>query len=224
MKQINGSPTLVNIGPVRLSYLSVFKPRKSAKDDGSEEYSVMLLLPKEASEFSPDPRAEINGAATAVKAALSAKFGDAAPKVFKNCMKDGDKEVNEDTGAAKYPGFWYIRASCKPEYPPILVDGQGRRVPTNAPWTSGDWGIVQVNFFGYDNKSKGVSAGLRGIQFLYKDEPLGGDAAASPDAIASSFDVVDNAHAPVASGPAHYGDQGSGGWQPDDNDDPFADS
>ena len=45
------------IGPVRFSYMSVFKPRLREKDGGEKvpEYSAVLLVPKKPNEFCPDP-------------------------------------------------------------------------------------------------------------------------------------------------------------------------
>lgn len=157
------------VGPVRFAFLSVFKPRKNYNENGME-FSVVLLIPKEPNEFCKDPKAIGKALTDQIKEVAEAKFGSKTVQ-YKNPFQDGDKELRDD-GTPKHPGYWFVRASAKEEYPPKLIDGKKNEV-TNG-WQSGDWGYAQVHLFAYDNKSKGVGIGLRAIQFLRHDEPLGG--------------------------------------------------
>lgn len=159
------------IGPVRLSYLSVFKPRKNDLN-GEMEYSVRLLIPKTPTDKCPNPKALAKIAADAIKAAAVAKLGDKISN-YDNPLRDGDTELDANDNP-KEPGYWYINAKAKEDYPPDLLNAS--RIPATAEmgWQSGDWGKVALTFYGYDQKKKGVGCGLRGIQFLYKDEALGG--------------------------------------------------
>lgn len=171
------------IGPVRFSYMTVFRPRVN-QSKGAEEYSVVLLIPKQPNEFCKDPVAVGKNANGLIKAALSAKFGENVPK-WDSPLKDGDKETDNE-GSPKHPGYWYISASAKSEYPPLLIDCD--REPVVGGWQSGDWGKANIYFYAYEFQGRrGVGAGLRGVQFLYHDEPLGGGASASID----DFDVED---------------------------------
>jgi hypothetical protein len=50
--------------------------------------------------------------------------------------------------------------------------------------------MVKCKLYTYDNESKGVSAGLRAVQFLFVDDSLGGSAEATDE----GFDTVADAH------------------------------
>ncbi len=170
------------IGPVRFSYLTVFRPRLNPnKEPQVSEFSVVLMIPKEPNQFCPDPKSVGKKISELVKETLAAKF-PTTPVKWDNPLKDGDEE-SDGQGNPKFPGYWFVRASCRDEFPPLLVDGD--RQPVTGGWQSGDWGKVLIQCYGYDQKgNKGVGVGLRGIQFLKHDEPLG-TASVTPDA----FDV-----------------------------------
>lgn len=173
VKQLN--ETEVIIGPCRLSYCHLFNPRANDQKQGSPlEYSVVCLIPKMPHEYLPDPETETREIVRVMRIALDAKF-KAKPPVWRPAMLDGDKEINRSTGKPQYPGYWYI--SCWNDRRPILIDVNGadiRKTHDDTDWTSGDWGKVQLNFYGFDSKgNKGVSASLRAVQFLHKDEPFG---------------------------------------------------
>lgn len=190
MKQL--SPTHGNIGPVRFSYMNVFKPKMN--DLRKElQYSAILLIPKSAREFCPNPDAEIKGVAEMIKAAAAAKFGESIKK-YDVPFKDGDIETNAE-GDAKHPGYWFLKVSSGIDYPPKLIDGKRQEVTTG--WESGDWGIAQVSFKAYDYEGKkGVGAYLRAVQFLYVDEHFGSSVSAD------DFDEVEDAtvKTPISSG------------------------
>lgn len=164
------SEKTVLVGPCRLSYLTVFKPRKNDLND-QMEYSVRLLIPKKPTDKCPNPNGIAKLCADAIKAAKDEKIADA--KVWDNPFRDGDKELNAD-GEPKEPGYWFLNAKAKEDYPPDLLNAKREPVTADMGWQSGDWGKAVVSFYGYDQKKKGVGCGLRGIQFLYKDEALGG--------------------------------------------------
>lgn len=183
--------TIGIVGPVRLSYLSVFKPRANDMKNGELEYSVTLLIPKEPTEFCEEPKK--------IGKAIKELIDNAAAernlaKGWKSPLKDGDTDLNGE-GEPRAPGYWFIRTACKAEYPPILIDG--RRQPVTSGWESGDWGMVKLAMWTYDQAgNKGVSAGLRAVQFLYKDEPLG--QSNDPAVVAQEFDEVADADRPTA--------------------------
>lgn len=160
------------VGLCRLSYMNVFKPRLNGNND-KVEYSVTLLIPKVKNDFCTDPTGILKKLKAMCDAALANKFKKNIPDDWANPLKDGDKEKNKKTGGPRHPGYWYINASANEDFPPLLIDGARNKVTGG--WVSGDWGHVKLNMFGYDAKgNQGVSAGLRAIQFLRHDEPLGG--------------------------------------------------
>lgn len=191
MSNTETRPGKGTIGPVRLSYMSVFKPRMNVMK-GEEEFSAVLLIPKQANEFCKDGKAVGKAANDLIKAALEAKFGPNVPK-WETPLKDGDTETDNE-GNPRNPGYWYIPVSAKKDFPPLLIDGN--KQPVTSGWQSGDWGKVNVQFYAYEFQGKkGVGAGLRGVQFLRHDEPLGGGGGASVD----DFDA-EECDAPLSNG------------------------
>lgn len=190
------------VGPVRLSYLNCFAPRANELKNGVKEYSTVLLFPKENCEQQPNAAEELKELNKLLRDAVFAKWGDKPPSNLRRPIRDGDTEMDA-SGDPKAPGYYFMNVTAKEDYPPLLVDGS-RKVVTSG-WNSGDWGNVEIAVFAYDTRgNKGVSAGLRAIQFLYKGEPMGGGGGTS----ASVFDEVKTATA--------------AGQAPDDYD-PFAD-
>ena len=180
------SPNTIIVGPVRLSYLQVFAPRENALKKGKMELSCRILIPKLPHKYLADPKAEGKGINEAIKAIMAESFPK-LPPVWNNPLKDGDTEIGRNTGEPKHPGFWFMQCTTTPEYPPVLLDSQKRKVTGG--WQSGDWGYVMVKFFTYDTDgNKGVSASLQAIQFCYHDEPFGG--APTADQVAGEFGTV----------------------------------
>lgn len=182
MKQIN--ETTINIGPVRLAWMHVFKTRPKMNRPDEHEYAVTILIPKKRVAHNGTPELDVKGC----QAVIAAVAADKGFKKYRNPLKDGDEETNSE-GDPKWPGMWFMGATAGEDYPPLLIDGKQEKVKGG--WKSGDWGVVQVRFYGYDHPTggKGVSAGLAAIQFLYHDEPLGGGGPPSP----ASFDKVTDA-------------------------------
>jgi len=181
MKKMNDRECIV--GPVRLSYMNVFKPRANDLKEGKKEYSVTLLIPKEATAECPAPKDELDGMKAILKGVAFEKWGNKIPPNLRNPIRDGDTETDSQ-GEPKAPGYWFMNVSAKEEYPPMLINGAREKVTEG--WNSGDWGKVQLAFFAYDQKgNRGVSAGLRAIQFTHHGDPLGGTSVS-----ADNFDVV----------------------------------
>lgn len=159
------TPTKTFVGPVRLSYANIFKPRPNTFKGGKEEYSVVLLFPKEPNEFCPNPNISLDLAKSAMKAAANEKFPAGAK--YGVPLKDGDKDE------AKYPGYWYMNA--KSDYAPEILGPD--RIPVTAKdgWDSGDWAKVVINFYGGEhNGIRNIGCGLRGIFFTQHDEHFSG--------------------------------------------------
>lgn len=176
MKHLKVNPTtnLVIVPKVRFSWMRVFKPELN-QDSGELEYSVTLLFPKENCPESPNAAEILAEFKDYLKSVAVEKFGAKLPPNFKPGLRDGDVEQNSD-GEPRNPGCYYI--STKSKYKPQMVNGARMEVKDTDGWKSGDWGSVQLSVFAYDNKSKGISAGLRAIQFIEHGEAFGGSSAA----------------------------------------------
>lgn len=208
---------LIIVGPCRLSWLNVFKPREKVQGNTVKRwYEATLMFPK-------DPKhpyfvdGQYEKIIAAIREAIADMFGpkevdkymNAPDNVFKMCLKDGDVVTADDGNGnwvPKYPGYWFMNVTAKEDKPPRLMNAHDKSTATAADgWVSGDWGQAQLNFYAFNNESKGVAAGLRALQFCYKDEPFGGAGAAT--ATADDFGDVPNAHAPVRNGGGDYGGQ-----------------
>jgi hypothetical protein len=133
------------------------------------------MIPKAEHEHQPSGKVERDALVEAIKEVATDKFGAKLPPAFKMPLKDGDKETRVVNGeeVPAMPGYWFIRLTASKEYPPHVVDGKKQQVTSG--WNSGDWGNVVVKLKAFDkNGGKGVGAYLNAVQFLFKDEPLGG--------------------------------------------------
>lgn len=172
------------IGPVRLSYMSVFKTRKNEKRDNVMEYSVVGLIEKTDAELLKFVRERIQHA-------LIKKFHKVLPK-YDTCLMDGDVEVDSEKGLPMYPGFMFISTRAEADQPPLLYQPGSNAVigiEHATQWVSGDWGNLKLDFFGYNNKNTGVSTRLKAVQFTSKDVAFG-KGAQDPDEVASEFGDV----------------------------------
>lgn len=187
--ETKNKPThIINVGPARLSWMHVFKPRK--KEGKAPQYEVTLLFPKAPTKQNGDPGSSITLLKDKMVDVAKAKFGDI--KGVRMALRDGDA-VSEENPEPRHPGYWYANATAKDEYPPTLVDGSRQKAVPGA-WVSGDWGLANVAVYAYTFEGKkGVSLGLRALQFLYKDEPFGSSAS-----IEDTFDVVPGSDRPTA--------------------------
>jgi hypothetical protein len=155
--------------PARISYAKIFSPEKNDLS-GKEEYSAMFLIPKTDTET-------VSKLKTAIKTAISGKWGDKKPGGVRIPLRDGDKDgdagvpASATAGAEPYGGHYFINA--KNTRPPGIVDQKRNEIFDASQVVSGDYVRVSLNAFAYDNKSKGVSFGLNGVQLVRKGEPLG---------------------------------------------------
>lgn len=178
------SEDTIIIGPCRLSYMQVFSPqtRSLQQQDGKTiektNYSVTLLIPKGAHRFNEDPAADLQAVKEMTTAVAAKKFGP-EQKTFKRPLRDGDSTGESGMDEPKHPGYWYMNATANVNFPPVLLtteagaDGRPRTAKAQD-WQSGDWGMAKVNFFDYTNVNRGVSCGLKGLQFTHVDDHFGG--------------------------------------------------
>jgi hypothetical protein len=208
------------IGPVRFSYMNLFKSRFNELNK-KDQYDVLVMIPKVANEFCPNTQATLKTVADTIKTLANEKWGERLKtEGFKwnRLLRDGDKDL-DDEGLPREPGCWIFRASQSIEYPPPLINGNGDVVTGG--WQSGDWGRIKLAFFTYENAgNRGVSSGIRGVQFLYKGEPLG--SSSDPQAVAAEFGKVEGAH--IATKPAVAAGAATSEYgEPSNEDDPFKD-
>ena len=149
-------------GTVRFSYLNVF--RKSALD---EKYSVTLLIPKDDKKTLNAIRKAID---TAKREGIKEKWKGKEPRDLWNPLRDGDEEKADER--PEYAGMYFLKA--KSDSKPILLDEYKDEILDETELYSGCWGRANINFFAFDNNTKGVSAGLNALQKKRDDDAFGG--------------------------------------------------
>lgn len=156
--------TKVVTGSVRFSYLTVFKPKAFA-DGSPENYSVVLLIPKDSKTVKK------------IKKAINAEIEEGMTNFWKgkrpanlwNPLRDGDEEKADEH--PEYAGMYFLTAKSTTK--PILLDEDGEKLFDQSEMYSGCWGRADISFFAFDNKTKGVGVGLNALKKTRDDEPFG---------------------------------------------------
>lgn len=175
--------TKVVTGKVRFSYVQLFEAK--ATDGGAPKYSVQLIIPKNDTTTLGKIRAAITEAAENFRKKNGAASLPAKPI---DPLHDGDgvKPSSGEPYGPECKGCYVMSISCSETQKPVVVDAFGNPITDPAEVYSGCYGRASVNFYGYNNRKKGVGAGLLAIQKLHDGEPLGG-ARGSADDFADGF-------------------------------------
>ena len=166
------SDTNVRIGPVRFSYVNVFR-----KNPQSDKYSVAVLIPKTEHEAIETLKSAIENAKTLGKTKC---FGGKVPANLKTPLHDGDVEKDDEA----YKGCYYFNAT-NTNRPGVRVktdDGAIVEALDDEDFYSGCYGAITVNLFPYaKNGNSGVSASLQNVIKLNDGEKLSGGRSADLD-------------------------------------------
>lgn len=164
----------VKISNARLSFPDLFTPR--AFQPGQEpKYKATLLIPK------GDPQCKV--IEDAILAVATAKWGAKAASVIKGIRGNPNKFNFQDGDTKDYDGYAGMMAlSASSKSRPLVIDRD--KSPLSAadgkPY-AGCYVAASVEFFAYDNSGNGISATLKGVQFIKDGDAFGGGAPASPD-------------------------------------------
>lgn len=172
------SNTKVVTGKVRFSYVSIKEPR--AVDGGDAKYSITLLIPKTDNVTMGKIRAAVQEAAIAFRK----KHGEASlPAKPIDPVHDGDgtKPNSGEPYGPECKGCWVISASADEDHRPKAFDYAGNDILDLSEVYSGCYGRAIINFYGYNNRKKGVGCGLLAVQKLQDGDPLGGVAFSAAD-------------------------------------------
>lgn len=119
-----GEATNVTTGKARLSYVHLFKPY-AAMQGQEEKFSVTVLIPK----TDVETMARINAAIEAAKQkGITEKWNGVCPPIVPTPVYDGDG-VRPSDGmpfGEECKGHWVFTASAKVDYPPEVVDKDGK--------------------------------------------------------------------------------------------------
>lgn len=154
----------------RLSFVNVFVPQKF--DEGQQaKYSVTVMVPE------GDP--QVKTIAQAIKKIANEEWGPGSDKKLgqqngiRNVFRNGSERVDE---YPEFAGCMFFSANSSRK--PGMVDKDLQPIISPEDIYSGVDAQVQVNFYAYDVKGKGVAAGLNHIRVIRKLEAFsgGGDA------------------------------------------------
>lgn len=184
----NDISTKMVTGKVRLSYANIWEPKEN--DQGQLKYSCALLIPKS----DKDTLRKIKTIVDALKEEAEKKFKK-LPSNFKLPLHDGDQDKPDDEN---YAGHYFLNAyaNTKPGIAkPIGKGADGKtkfqEITDTTEVYSGCYAKVALNFYIFDNKSKGIGVGLNNIVKVQDGETLAGRASVDEDFADEEFDDVD---------------------------------
>lgn len=160
----------VTLGPIRVAYPHLLKPRTS-NFNGVEKtrFEATILIPKDQ----PD---QVEKAKAAIRAAFVQKFGSEVKLAKdKQPLKDGDASTTDDgDDAGKYPGYFYANVNAFPDNPPQLRHADKSVLTDPGAMKSGDWiyALVKPRAYAFEN-TKGVAFDILGARMVRKGEPIG---------------------------------------------------
>lgn len=159
---------------VRLSFPDIFEPR-AFKPGDPLKYKATFLLEKS------DP--QIKAIDAAILSALTDKVGTKAAATLKNIKGNPNKYCFQDGDAKEYDGYaGHMALTANSKARPLVLDRDKTPLTQSdgKPY-AGCYVNASVEVFAYDNSGVGVSATLKGVQFVKDGDAFGGGAPASPD-------------------------------------------
>lgn len=173
--------TKVITGKVRFSYLHVFEP-SAMTPEAEKKYSVSLIIPKKDKKTI----AKIEKAIAKALEMGKDKFGNKIPANYKNPLRDGDTEREDDEA---YAGCMFVNANSLRQ--PGLVDADRDDILDKSELYSGCYGRASINFYAYNVAgNRGVAAGLNHLQKLEDGPSLGGTISSAEDDFADDDDLM----------------------------------
>lgn len=161
----------------RLSYPDLFTPHKSS-DDAKPKYGANLLIPKSDTATVQRIQAAIDAAVKdgVDRGVFKAPIDPSATKYPP--LRDGDKP--NDSGEPRgeeFAGHWFISAKAPGDKPrPSVVDANVQPIMDESEIYAGCYVYMFVEFYAYaQSGNRGISAALRGVQFVRDGERLGGE-------------------------------------------------
>jgi hypothetical protein len=159
--------TVVTTPVFRVSFPSVFKPRKNDLN-GKDEFSVMALFEKGAN---------LDALKKAAEAAIIKKWGSDQskwPKGMKTPFRDQAEKAKDGKlpdGMAEGAIFMTFKSTNRP----TVVDQNLQEILEPSKFYAGCYARASIGAYAYDQKgNRGVSFGLNHLQLVKDGEPLSG--------------------------------------------------
>ena len=150
---------------LRSDWLFVWEKNSKGK------YSACILIPKN------DPQLQAIQAqiSRAIKVGIEkGKFTEAQTRSasFKPCLRDGDVEIETEGRPVHYKGHMFFNANNKTQ--PGIVGPDTKPLMDQSKLYSGCFCHYDVNFYPFNNESKGIGAALNHIMLYKEGERLDG--------------------------------------------------
>jgi len=158
---------------VRLSFPDLFEPRAFKAGD-EPKYKATLLIAKD------DPQIAV--IEKAILATAAEKWGAKGAAVVKGIRGNPNKFNFQDGDTKEYDGYAGMMAfTANSKSRPLVIDRDKTplSMADGRPY-AGCYVNASVELFGYDNSGNGISATLKGVQFVKDGDAFGGGAPASP--------------------------------------------
>lgn len=164
----------VKLKNVRLSFPDLFTAR-AFKPGDEPKFKATFLIAKD------DP--QVKAIEAAILATAKEKWGAKAESILKSIRGNPNKFCFQDGDTKDYDGYGGMMAlSAGNKARPLLLDRD--KTPLSSvdgkPY-AGCYVNASLEIFTYDNSGNGVSASLKGVQFVRDGDAFGGGAPASPD-------------------------------------------
>lgn len=168
------SNTEIKLNNVRLSFPALFTP-EAFKPGDPLKFKAVFLIPKS------DP--QVAAVEAAAVAALNAKFPGKGAAIRRQIDGNRNKCCIQDRDTSEYDGYEdCIAVSAKSSVRPLIVDrDKSPLVEEDGRPYAGCYVNASIEFFGYDNTGKGLSAQLRGVQFFRDGDAFASGRPADPD-------------------------------------------
>lgn len=159
--------TAITLKDVPIAFIDALWEPKTFKDSKPAISSTFLIAKGSANDKIMQK---------AITEALDAKFGVKAEKVRKTIEGNSQKMCVQDGDDSEYDGFeghWSVRAKSKVK---VTVIDRNRQPVTESSGTiyAGCHVNVILEFYGYDDPHNGLTASLKGVQFVRDGEAFGG--------------------------------------------------
>jgi len=192
--------TRVTLQGVKLSYPHLFQAR-IVKQGDDPKFGAAFLIPKN---HPCVPQVQ-----QAIQAEKNNSWGASVPPTVTATLYDGDTDPKYNT-VPENRGHFILNTSSSAEQPPTLVDANLQKVINPATFYAGCFVNADIGFYSYDKGvSKGIAAGLNGVQFVQDGERLDNRPSAE-----EMFGPPVGAPAPIAPGIAGQPDQYGGNPAP----------
>lgn len=164
---------------VRLSFPGLFTA-EAFKPGDDPKFKATFLIPKD------DP--QVKAVEAKILAALKEKYPSKADALLKSIRNNPNKFCFQDGDTKSYDGYEGMMAlSAKSKSRPTVIDADRTPlVEADGKPYAGCYVNASVDFFAYDSSGVGVSASVRGVQFVRDGDSFGGGRPAASD----EFDEV----------------------------------